>query len=595
MKKWSIACAILLGVWAANGKEKQCVTSVYFETAKHELKWESTFEISQFLEKNLVSKDYEVVVKGFADHRGNKQYNQDLSKRRAERVVSFLKSKGINPKLVRMAFYGEHFHSSNKKSSEALQKDRRVDIIIRTFQFESVGEMDDLLIRQNTSVFVIDPKNPELIETKNGCRLKFNANSFVDENGREQNQKIEVKVIDALDPKDWLANKLSTRSGGRLLKSGGMINVMTRSVDGKNVQLKEGSTYSVSIPKRTGLDNMSSLDEPIWENSKPQAVQDNMEIFVSTDGSEWSPTGDKPFDLSQINMPPYPQRQGHSLIAPKYKIDYSTKPKKPIPPMKPQMPHTPRKSGYTKNIEWYHLNKNKRVEANKKRLSKAMANFDQKAEKYDERMAKYEKNKLAYHRAYLEYEYNTRLWEKRIKKEQDNWEQSPAVLGLQKEHDSIMDVYDKIYDEKVRKWRELRASKIADIGDKMDDVGMTNQDALGTYIFTMKKLGWINCDAFVNLPEREKRKLVIADNDTTQKKVMLVFNDKKSALHMWKQNGRYVESGLPKNEDIVVFAYKVEDGKPQVMFEPVPSGENFALEFRESSFSEIKELLASLK
>ena len=58
--------------------------------------------------------------------------------------------------------------------------------------------------------------------------------------------------------------------------------------------------------------------------------------------------------------------------------------------------------------------------------------------------------------------------------------------------------------------------------------------------------------------------------------------------------GVYHQQGVPKTEEVYVFAFKVEDGKPMVCFELLaPQVKEQQLDYRPSSFAEIKKILAS--
>ena len=91
------------------------------ETALEELK-----KLSKFLHEE---DDWQVEVVGYADSKGNFEYNQVLSKKRAGAIVEYLKNDGIKiEKVVRNEGKGS-ISAKNKKDIEF----RRVDVVLKRF------------------------------------------------------------------------------------------------------------------------------------------------------------------------------------------------------------------------------------------------------------------------------------------------------------------------------------------------------------------------------------------------------------------------------------------------------------------------------
>ena len=70
----------------------------------------------------------EIVVSGHADYRGKVCYNETLSARRAWYVYDLLVARGIEPRLIRVDFYGESRPLTKEKSEAGLVKNRRVTV-----------------------------------------------------------------------------------------------------------------------------------------------------------------------------------------------------------------------------------------------------------------------------------------------------------------------------------------------------------------------------------------------------------------------------------------------------------------------------------
>jgi OmpA-OmpF porin, OOP family len=70
---------------------------------------------------------FRIEVAGHTDDKGDRDHNVDLSKRRAEAVVSYLTSKGVESKRLSPAGYGPDKPIIEKKSEAARAKNRRVE------------------------------------------------------------------------------------------------------------------------------------------------------------------------------------------------------------------------------------------------------------------------------------------------------------------------------------------------------------------------------------------------------------------------------------------------------------------------------------
>jgi len=69
-----------------------------------------------------------VVVAGHTDSRESKEYNMKLSENRAEYVISFLTSKGIEASRIIKEFYGESMPVADNSTEEGMAMNRRVEL-----------------------------------------------------------------------------------------------------------------------------------------------------------------------------------------------------------------------------------------------------------------------------------------------------------------------------------------------------------------------------------------------------------------------------------------------------------------------------------
>ena len=99
-------------------------------------------------------------------------------------------------------------------------------------------------------VFILDASIDTVIETKAGMIVSVPANGFLDKEGRPVKGSIELTVKEALDPATILNAGLSSRSGDRLLESGGMFYVDARK-NGQSLKIDPSAGIYAQIPTDT--------------------------------------------------------------------------------------------------------------------------------------------------------------------------------------------------------------------------------------------------------------------------------------------------------------------------------------------------------
>jgi outer membrane protein OmpA-like peptidoglycan-associated protein len=107
---------------------------VLFDTDKADIKPGAATALQQIT--GSIGQRYatgQVRVMGFADSRGDKNYNKDLSEKRAEAVKSYLVANGgIDAGRVSVEPMGEAMPAASNATAEGRQENRRVEIAVRT-------------------------------------------------------------------------------------------------------------------------------------------------------------------------------------------------------------------------------------------------------------------------------------------------------------------------------------------------------------------------------------------------------------------------------------------------------------------------------
>lgn len=103
---------------------------IFFDFDKDTLKPGQADRLDSNLKILAANPQLFILLGGHADERGSKQYNLDLSARRAENIKKYLVAKGIDPSRITIYAYGKE-HPVKKGSNESFWRyNRRVDVMV---------------------------------------------------------------------------------------------------------------------------------------------------------------------------------------------------------------------------------------------------------------------------------------------------------------------------------------------------------------------------------------------------------------------------------------------------------------------------------
>jgi peptidoglycan-associated lipoprotein len=103
-------------------------TVLYFDFDKSELRADVRGSLDERAEA-LQSKSGVLRLEGHADERGTREYNMALGERRAKAVANYLSSQGVPASQIETVSYGEEKPAMLGGGSDAMAKNRRVEII----------------------------------------------------------------------------------------------------------------------------------------------------------------------------------------------------------------------------------------------------------------------------------------------------------------------------------------------------------------------------------------------------------------------------------------------------------------------------------
>ncbi|WP_430402212.1 OmpA family protein [Fluviicola sp.] len=145
--KYLVSLFILfLSLSNLQAQEEFCkASSVFFDLNKSKLRSEGQSTLDSLF---LAMNGYEFILEayGYADTSHTSVYNRKLSQQRIDGVLSYLKSKGVKPKEIRVFNEGEDFNELIFSKVAAFQ--RRVDIYLTPV------EGDDVIFKSETGVVI---------------------------------------------------------------------------------------------------------------------------------------------------------------------------------------------------------------------------------------------------------------------------------------------------------------------------------------------------------------------------------------------------------------------------------------------------------
>lgn len=105
-------------------------SGVTFATNKADLTVASKANLDKVVKVFLEFPDTNILVQGHTDSTGSDDYNMELSKKRANSVVAYLKSNGVAANRLAMEGLGETMPRFDNTTPEGRSKNRRVEIAV---------------------------------------------------------------------------------------------------------------------------------------------------------------------------------------------------------------------------------------------------------------------------------------------------------------------------------------------------------------------------------------------------------------------------------------------------------------------------------
>jgi outer membrane protein OmpA-like peptidoglycan-associated protein len=116
---------------ASIGPRLVSFNDILFDFDKAEMRSSETPKIEKIVGELTDKPSAQVWIAGYADPRGDDEYNQKLSQKRVESIREALVKAGVPGDRIRTAAFGENFLKCKDQTEECWQLDRRVEAVVR--------------------------------------------------------------------------------------------------------------------------------------------------------------------------------------------------------------------------------------------------------------------------------------------------------------------------------------------------------------------------------------------------------------------------------------------------------------------------------
>ncbi len=109
-------------------------SAILFDTGKSALKPQSKKDLTEFAKVLKEYKDTDLVIEGHTDNTGKKDFNEKLSKERAQSVVALLEAQGVQSARLTGRGLGDSVPVADNTTDSGRQQNRRVQVQIAANQ-----------------------------------------------------------------------------------------------------------------------------------------------------------------------------------------------------------------------------------------------------------------------------------------------------------------------------------------------------------------------------------------------------------------------------------------------------------------------------
>ena len=230
-------------------------------------------------------------IVGQIKNHSTRSYSNSISEKRANNVRDYLVSRELNPANISIL----EFPYGKNRLTTGTDKQKKNTILLYEVEWKKPVDEWRLLVRPDTNAvprklpqhFAIYRHNGNTITGKEGTIITFTDDCFqFPEDDPMDCEVITIELIECFNLGDIVTQGLHSKSGIRMLSTGGMIYIMAL-CNGKQLIIKNGKTVQIKIPT---YDKMKGME--LFRNK-----------FTPT-GNDWFVAGQKDkSDTIPANLP----------------------------------------------------------------------------------------------------------------------------------------------------------------------------------------------------------------------------------------------------------------------------------------------------
>lgn len=391
-------------------------------------------------------------------------------------------------------------------------------------------------------IFLISNQSDTLIQGQEGTLIFIERESFTNQFGNINTDSIEIELKEIYKIEDIIAQKISMRSNGEILETGGMIHLSAFS-KGHELQLKKGKELIVHFPK-----NQDSIQMNLFYGKKD-----------STQVVEWELEKASTYQLVDTIIPWLTK---HELLDDEH-LYLATG-----------------EVWYQVLTDIFNLSKEDKEELINKSVNLNYTIYDNGELKYKNITG----SKIS-----------RRLRKKLVKVVRGFPRCKPYTRkGVPIDMKGHFQVYTKVR----RPNYESKGSYLSRIEERFQDENTASLDIaeLQYYIFDSKNLGWMNCDRFIN-PSAERINYIVKVPESESVFAKIVFTNYNTVMTGNEKRGRFIFEGLPINESVKIVVLDEKRGKPllKIVDSKTTRAPIEVKDLTEYTLEELKEQLKEMK
>ena len=394
-------------------------------------------------------------------------------------------------------------------------------------------EVNEVKIPQETSqIFTINSEKDTTLICKESTKLIIKANSFINSDNSKVTSKLKLNVTEFYKPSDILLANLTTTSNGALLETGGMLHIEAKQNESV-LMLKESARIEIVFPSKV--------------------KKENMQLF----SGEWK-DGTINWTLEKQNNP----LVKNEIIEEDIEVPFAVVEQIPVYPGCKNIQNTYEKRCIKDSIDAFiQRNFNPKIITNLGLTGRQRINVIFKINKEGEVVS------IRTRASHPDLEREASRVISLLPKMQPGKQRGKVVTvpyslpiifqvdgttGIVLNSNNAMPIgTNPVQDSIVNMKFEDRL--------KSEDIANVSVSEVSNYILRSSKLGWLNCDRFVNNSNNIKYLLKIKDYRETT--INMVFKSISAVIPSKKINGEFYFKNVPKGEDIILVAIKKDNGK----------------------------------